>query len=53
LPWPFSRIAIAIGAPVYIDRGAALGDAAVVRALQQRMQQELHRQFELAHEALR
>lgn len=53
LPWPFSRIAIAIGAPVYIDRGVALGDATVVQALQQRMQQELHRQFELAREALR
>jgi lysophospholipid acyltransferase (LPLAT)-like uncharacterized protein len=52
LPWPFSRIAIAIGAPVYIDRGAALGEAAVVQALQQRMQQELHSQFRRARTAL-
>jgi lysophospholipid acyltransferase (LPLAT)-like uncharacterized protein len=52
LPRPFSRIAIAIGAPVYIDRAAALGDVAVVQDLQRRMEQELHRQFQLAREAL-
>jgi lysophospholipid acyltransferase (LPLAT)-like uncharacterized protein len=52
LPWPFSRIAVAIGAPVYIDRAAALGDVTVVQALQQRMEQELHRQFLRAREAL-
>ncbi len=53
LPRPFSRIAIAIGAPVYIDKEAALADVAVVQDLQRRMEQELHRQFQLAREALR
>jgi lysophospholipid acyltransferase (LPLAT)-like uncharacterized protein len=52
LPWPFSRIAIAVGEPVYIDRALALGDAAVLQGLQQRMEYELHRQFRLAREAL-
>jgi lysophospholipid acyltransferase (LPLAT)-like uncharacterized protein len=52
LPRPFTRIAIAIGAPVYIDRATALGDVAVVQDLQHRMEQELHRQFQLAREAL-
>jgi lysophospholipid acyltransferase (LPLAT)-like uncharacterized protein len=53
LPWPFCRIAIAVGEPVYIDRALALGDDSVLQALQQRMEQELHRQFRLAREALR
>jgi lysophospholipid acyltransferase (LPLAT)-like uncharacterized protein len=53
LPWPFSRIAIAIGAPVYIEKGVALGDVAVVQALQLRMEQALHLQFEIARESLR
>jgi lysophospholipid acyltransferase (LPLAT)-like uncharacterized protein len=53
IPWPFSRIAIAIGEPVYIERGVALGDDTAVQALQRRMEQALHRQFQLAREALR
>ncbi len=52
LPWPFSRVAIAIGAPVYIDRGMALADATVMRSLQQRLQGELRLQFQRAHAAL-
>ena len=52
LPWPGSRIAIAIGAPVYVDDGLPLGDAQVIRALQLRMEQELGRQFDLARRAL-
>jgi lysophospholipid acyltransferase (LPLAT)-like uncharacterized protein len=48
LPWPGSRIAITIGAPVYVPADAALGDAEVMQALQLRMEQALHRQHELA-----
>jgi lysophospholipid acyltransferase (LPLAT)-like uncharacterized protein len=52
LPWPGSRIAIAIGAPVHVDAKAALNDAAVMAELQQRMERELHQQFRTAREAL-
>lgn len=52
IPWPFARIAIAIGEPVPVDRGMALNDAAVVQQLQRRMEQALHRQYQLAREAL-
>jgi lysophospholipid acyltransferase (LPLAT)-like uncharacterized protein len=52
LPWPFSRVAIAIGAPVYIEKGVALGDATVVQDLQRRMEQVLRLQFEVARQAL-
>jgi lysophospholipid acyltransferase (LPLAT)-like uncharacterized protein len=52
LPWPFSRIAIAIGAPVWVGRDVPLGEPTVIQALQQRMEQELRQQFLLAREAL-
>ncbi|MEO6080392.1 MAG: lysophospholipid acyltransferase family protein [Steroidobacteraceae bacterium] len=52
LPWPFSRIAIAIGAPVWIGRDVLLGEPAVVQDLQQRMQVELHSQYQRARAAL-
>jgi lysophospholipid acyltransferase (LPLAT)-like uncharacterized protein len=52
LPWPFSRVAIAIGAPVWIERGEPLGDSAVVQELQRRMQVELHGLFQRARAAL-
>lgn len=52
IPWPFSRIAISIGAPVYVGRELKLGDAAVMQSMQQQMEQQLHRQFRLAREAL-
>jgi lysophospholipid acyltransferase (LPLAT)-like uncharacterized protein len=52
LPWPFSRVCIAIGAPVYIDRSMQLGDEAVMQALQREMNQELHAQFQRAKAAL-
>jgi lysophospholipid acyltransferase (LPLAT)-like uncharacterized protein len=52
LPWPGSRIAIAIGAPVHVDANASLNDAAVMAELQQRMERELHQQFRAAREAL-
>jgi lysophospholipid acyltransferase (LPLAT)-like uncharacterized protein len=53
LPWPFSRIAIAVGRPVAVPRDLALGDEAVSGALQRQMEQALHAQFRLAREALR
>jgi len=53
LPWPFSRIAIAIGAPVWVGRDVPLGEPAVMEDLQQRMEQALRQQFLLAREALR
>ncbi len=52
LPWPGSRIAIAIGAPVYVPADLTLSDAATMQGLQRRMEQELHRQSELAQESL-
>jgi lysophospholipid acyltransferase (LPLAT)-like uncharacterized protein len=53
LPWPFSRIAIAVGAPVSVEKDVALGDAAAAGALQRRMEETLHQQYRLAREALR
>jgi lysophospholipid acyltransferase (LPLAT)-like uncharacterized protein len=52
LPWPFSRIAIAIGAPVQVDKTVALNQPEVLAHWQQRMQRELHELFETAREAL-
>jgi len=52
LPWPGSRIAIAIGAPVYVEPELTLGDAEVMQTMRLRMEQELRRQSELAHAAL-
>jgi lysophospholipid acyltransferase (LPLAT)-like uncharacterized protein len=52
LPWPGSRIAIAIGAPVHVTRDVPLGDAAVMQDMQQHMEQALHQQFLRAREAL-
>jgi lysophospholipid acyltransferase (LPLAT)-like uncharacterized protein len=52
LPRPFSRIAVAIGKPVYVEKSAALSEPAVLAAWQQRMQRELHELFETAQEAL-
>jgi lysophospholipid acyltransferase (LPLAT)-like uncharacterized protein len=53
IPWPFSRIAIAIGAPVQVERELPLGDAGAVAPLQRRMEAELQRLFQQAREALR
>jgi lysophospholipid acyltransferase (LPLAT)-like uncharacterized protein len=52
LPRPFSRIAVAIGKPVYVEKSVALSEPAVLAAWQQRMQRELHELFETAQEAL-
>jgi lysophospholipid acyltransferase (LPLAT)-like uncharacterized protein len=52
LPWPGSRIAIAIGAPVYVQRELALDDEQVMETLRLRMEQELRQQFAVARAAL-
>jgi lysophospholipid acyltransferase (LPLAT)-like uncharacterized protein len=52
LPWPFSRIAIAVGGPVSVARDLALSDDAVSGALQRQMEQALYAQFRRAREAL-
>ena len=52
IPWPFSRIAIAIGEPVQIGRDVPLGDAARSEALQRQMEAALQLQFRRAQEAL-
>lgn len=49
IPVPFSRVAIAIGAPRYVPRTL---DAAALERLQQDMEQDLRRTYELAKEAL-
>jgi lysophospholipid acyltransferase (LPLAT)-like uncharacterized protein len=52
LPWPFSRIAIAIGAPELVGRELPLADAATGARLQQHMAAALHEQHRRAREAL-
>jgi lysophospholipid acyltransferase (LPLAT)-like uncharacterized protein len=52
LPKPFSRIAIAIGEPVWVERGLAMNDPAVLEPLQRRMEQALHEQYRHARAAL-
>lgn len=42
LPWPGSRISIAIGAPVFVDKSVPLGDADVMRQWQQQFEGLLH-----------
>jgi lysophospholipid acyltransferase (LPLAT)-like uncharacterized protein len=49
IPMPFSRIAIAIGPPVYVPR---VTDAGSLERLQAQMEQELKRQYEVARAAL-
>jgi hypothetical protein len=52
LPWPGSRIAIAIGAPVYVDAALSMSDASVMEQMQRRMELELQRQSDAASAAL-
>ncbi len=52
LPWPFSRVAIAVGAPVLVGRDLRLADAATSERLQQQMEAALHAQCARAREAL-
>lgn len=50
LPWPFARIAIAIGEPLTVARGL---DAAGVERCQLQLEQRLHATFRAAQAALR
>lgn len=50
IPWPFSRIAIAIGPPCQVPR---VTDAASLGRLQVQMEQELRRLYWVAQDALR
>jgi hypothetical protein len=50
LPWPGSRIVIAIGPPRYVPR---VVDAAHIERLQREMEEELLRLFGLADQTLK
>jgi len=50
IPWPFSRIAVAIGPPCQVPR---VTDAATLARLQLQMEQELRRLYWVAKDALR
>lgn len=52
LPWPFSRIAISVGAPVLVGRDVSLSDAAADAGLRRQMEETLHAQYRLARQAL-
>jgi lysophospholipid acyltransferase (LPLAT)-like uncharacterized protein len=52
IPWPFARICIAIGPPVSVPRGVSLADGPDLQALQQQLQQELHRLARQARDGL-
>jgi lysophospholipid acyltransferase (LPLAT)-like uncharacterized protein len=53
LPWPFARIAIAVGEPVLVGKDVQLSDEIASGGLQRRMEQSLHDTFRRAREALR
>jgi lysophospholipid acyltransferase (LPLAT)-like uncharacterized protein len=48
LPWPGARIAIAIGAPVYVDPELTLAEVGALEALRVKMEQELQHQHDVA-----
>jgi len=52
IPWPFARICIAIGPPVSVPRGVILAEGPALHALQQQLQQELHRLARQARDGL-
>ena len=54
LPWPGSRIAVAIGAPLAVARAAsaATGGEAFIEAAQRELEQRLHATFRAAQQAL-
>ena len=49
LPWPGSRVVVAIGAPRYVPRG---GDAVAIEQLQALVEQDLHAAYRAARAAL-
>lgn len=49
LPWPFARIAVAVGPPYYVPR---VTDAAAIEKLQAELETELKRLYAVAREAL-
>jgi lysophospholipid acyltransferase (LPLAT)-like uncharacterized protein len=53
IPWPFARIAIAVGPPVSVSRTFNTGDHVAVEALQAQLEQALLAQYEAARDALR
>jgi lysophospholipid acyltransferase (LPLAT)-like uncharacterized protein len=52
LPWPFSRIVIAVGAPVRVEREVQLADETQSASLQRQMEAALHAQYVRARAAL-
>lgn len=52
LPWPFARIAISIGEPVWVERGLVVSDPARLVPLQRQMEEALHQQYKRARAAL-
>lgn len=52
IPWPFARIAIAIGAPRDVPRGFPANDPGALEALQAELEAELHRLARQARDAL-
>jgi lysophospholipid acyltransferase (LPLAT)-like uncharacterized protein len=50
IPWPLSRIALAVGEPVFVPKGL---DAAALERAQLDMERRLHALFEAARDALR
>jgi lysophospholipid acyltransferase (LPLAT)-like uncharacterized protein len=52
IPWPFARIAIAIGEPVHVPRGLKLDDSSAVEPLQRDLEQRLHALFREARAGL-
>ena len=52
LPRPGSRIAIAIGAPLHVEKGVVLGQAQVMEDWQRRLERELESLSEQARAAL-
>lgn len=52
IPWPFARVAVAIGAPVTVPRTFQVNDPEEMAALQGQLEREMHRLFQQAREAL-
>jgi lysophospholipid acyltransferase (LPLAT)-like uncharacterized protein len=52
IPWPFSRISIAVGEPVYVDRSLKLDDPAAIEPLQRRLEATLKQLYAQARAGL-